>query len=388
MKRTITALTLIIFVVSLLSACNFKELPNLNDLNNTGDPESYFEYGFMDECSDGTKYLKIESFEISTLNSISEHSTNNTFFVVLGVTTNLTENDFSNHNNLVELWVSPSQMVNLRFKSFDAENKKLVYEIPESDTLDYTTLPNLNISDSNDAFSNLSIILDVYNTYCVVNDMQYCGRLIKIPLEYVDLGQTTVPDEEPGSNDIFYAAAYPEDFEYNGRHYRLVQGNEWNTPATQEELGELLGYIIREEDISAFTKEYPGADYVIDNGIYDYETNNRVAFYSLKAYPDISIICMRQLGSYVLFQSEGEQDLQFKIQDRAEEENLPCDDALEKFYEDASNEYYFSAVKSQYVVVIYSDGSSEDIVTALNAGRVTIGDLDEFGIRYYINPKQ
>ena len=104
------------------------------------------------------------------------------------------------------------------------------------------------------------------------------------------------------SNDIFYAAAYPQDFEYNGRHYRLVQGVGVKKTVTQEELGELLGYIIREEDVSAFTQEYPSVDYVIDNGIYDYDTNNRVAFYSVKAYPDLSIICMNQLGEYVLFQ--------------------------------------------------------------------------------------
>ena len=37
---------------------------------------------------------------------------------------------------------------------------------------------------------------------------------------------------------------------------------------------------------------------------------------------------MRQLGDYVLFQSEGEQDLQFEIRDREKEENLPCDTTL------------------------------------------------------------
>ena len=204
-------------------------------------------------------------------------------------------------------------------------------------------------------------------------------------------GLFTVLDEDKnqdGFNDILYATAYPQDFEYNGRHYSLVQGDGLKTTATQEELGELLGYIIREEDVSAFTQEYSSVNYVIDNGIYDYYTNNRVALYSLKSYPDLSIICMRQLGDYVLFQSESEQDLQFEIRDRAKEENIPCDDALEMFYEDESNEYYFSSIKSQYVVVIYNDGISEDIVTALNAERVTIADLDEFGVEYYINPKQ
>lgn len=68
------------------------------------------------------------------------------------------------------------------------------------------------------------------------------------------------------------------------------------------------------------------------------------------------------------------------------EENLPCDTALEKFYEDESNEYYFSVIKSQYVVA-YNDGSSEDIVTALNADRIIMADLDEFNIEYRIEPK-
>ena len=111
----------------------------------------------------------------------------------------------------------------------------------------------------------------------------------------------------PPNNDILYVSSYPQDFEYNGKHYHLVQGDGLKTTATQKEVGGLLGYIIREEDISAFTQEYPNVDYVINNSIYDYYEGNRVAFYSLKAYPDLSIICMRQLGDYVLFQAEGNQ---------------------------------------------------------------------------------
>ena len=138
--------------------------------------------------------------------------------------------------------------------------------------------------------------------------VEYHGSLHSVVSGELDMvyiaGLFTAPDEEPGQNDILYAAAYPEDFEYNDINYRLVQGDGLKTTATQEELGELLGYIIREEDVSAFTQEYPSVDYVIDNGIYDYYTNNRVAFYSLNAYTDLSIVCMYQLGEYVLYQSE------------------------------------------------------------------------------------
>ena len=110
------------------------------------------------------------------------------------------------------------------------------------------------------------------------NDIQYeiVGKF-----DFSQIFKDYPTNDSNDSNDIFYAAAYPQDFGYNGRHYRLVQGVGLKTTVTQEELGELLGYIIREEDVSAFTQEYPNVDYVIDNGIYDYDTSNRVAFYSV-----------------------------------------------------------------------------------------------------------
>ena len=137
--------------------------------------------------------------------------------------------------------------------------------------------------------------------YFYIGDNRSIYYQLIVNLDELIAEYSTTTDQD-SSNDIFYAASYPEDFEYNGRHYRIVQGGGLKTTATQEELGVLLGYIIREEDISAFIGEYPGVDYVIDNGIYDYETNNRVALYSLKAYPDLSIICMHQGGVYALFQ--------------------------------------------------------------------------------------
>lgn len=75
------------------------------------------------------------------------------------------------------------------------------------------------------------------------------------------------------------------------------------------------------------------------------------------------------------------------IWDRAEEEQLPCDEALELFYEDEANEYYFSCIKSHYVMVMDSTGRTVDVVTALNEGLITIADLDRYGIEYYTEPK-
>ena len=77
-----------------------------------------------------------------------------------------------------------------------------------------------------------------------------------------------------------------------------------------------------------------------------------------------------------------------EIHDRAKEEQLVCAEAEELFYEDETNRYYFNVIKSHYIMVTYNNGNSEDIVTALNAGRATIADLDEFGIEYHTEPKQ
>lgn len=72
------------------------------------------------------------------------------------------------------------------------------------------------------------------------------------------------------------------------------------------------------------------------------------------------------------------------IVDRTKTEGLPYDMAEEKFFEDGDNEYYFSGIYSHYVIVHYEDGSQEDIVTALNAGRATIADLDKFEADYIV----
>ena len=68
-------------------------------------------------------------------------------------------------------------------------------------------------------------------------------------------------------------------------------------------------------------------------------------------------------------------------------DNIACDTALEQFWEDEEKFYYFSCIKSQYIKVVYQDGSSEDIVTALSNGHATISDLDRFGIDYSVKSK-
>ena len=67
--------------------------------------------------------------------------------------------------------------------------------------------------------------------------------------------------------------------------------------------------------------------------------------------------------------------------------NRMVSDVEEVFFEDESNRYSFGNPISQYIIVRYADGSEEDIKTALESGRAAIGDLDRFGIHYWIEPK-
>ena len=69
------------------------------------------------------------------------------------------------------------------------------------------------------------------------------------------------------------------------------------------------------------------------------------------------------------------------------EEPCDCADAIELFYEDETTEYYFSCIKSHYVMVMDNTGRTVDIVTALSEGLATIADLDYYGIDYFTAPK-
>jgi len=76
-----------------------------------------------------------------------------------------------------------------------------------------------------------------------------------------------------------------------------------------------------------------------------------------------------------------------EITDPTDDPNFAYDTAVEKIYEDERNEYFISGLYSQHIIVQYTDGTQEDIVTALNAGRATFADLDKFGIQYWAEPK-
>jgi len=62
--------------------------------------------------------------------------------------------------------------------------------------------------------------------------------------------------------------------------------------------------------------------------------------------------------------------------------DFACDTALEPFYEDGKYIYSFECIKSDYIVVKYSDGTEETVKEALKNNHIDIGYLDKFDIHY------
>lgn len=75
------------------------------------------------------------------------------------------------------------------------------------------------------------------------------------------------------------------------------------------------------------------------------------------------------------------------IIDKTLDSDIATCDALEGFFSDDRYDYYYSSIRSEYVVVVYSDGSEETLNAALAKGVVTISDLDAYGIGYHKVPK-
>ena len=59
-----------------------------------------------------------------------------------------------------------------------------------------------------------------------------------------------------------------------------------------------------------------------------------------------------------------------------------ADTALEKIYEDEQYVYFLPCIKSHYIEVRYFNETKENIIEALENGRITIRDLDKFDIGY------
>lgn len=184
MKKISLLLVLTIFLVTAFSACinGNDELPDLKIPTVLPPP---FYYGFMEECSNGFERIRIESFEIVNGCEQIADSYDDGYYVILGVSTNMTQSDFSQQGNLVELWLSPQKGLDLSFVSWDAEMGKLIYKIPVSETVDYPELLNLRISDSPQdyQFPFLNLHFNVFDGYITIGDTQYLGQIISLKLE-------------------------------------------------------------------------------------------------------------------------------------------------------------------------------------------------------------
>ena len=63
-------------------------------------------------------------------------------------------------------------------------------------------------------------------------------------------------------------------------------------------------------------------------------------------------------------------------------ENFTCAEALEQFYEDENYRYYYSCIKSKYVIVKYENSYEETVANALKYGTINIEELDTYNIKY------
>lgn len=181
-KLLMLVIIIVVGVTVFLSGCN-RDGPNSN---NPKDEESYYEYGFMEMCSNGNNYFLVKSVEISS--SYTEDNETNISrgcYAVFGVETNLSESDFRNSSNMVELRLSPNKVCKLNFLMLDLKNEKLVYEVSYEDSFDISQLYNLKISNSDKAeeYPFLGIFLDCFNVYCTIDGIQYCGRCTLLNLE-------------------------------------------------------------------------------------------------------------------------------------------------------------------------------------------------------------
>lgn len=70
------------------------------------------------------------------------------------------------------------------------------------------------------------------------------------------------------------------------------------------------------------------------------------------------------------------------IVDKAETGEVAKDTGIEAFYKDDTYTYSFPSVRSDYVIVTFTDGTEKTVKEALEAGEITIAELDTYDIGY------
>ena len=93
-------------------------------------------------------------------------------------------------------------------------------------------------------------------------------------------------DKKSETDDILLVKIIPNSFTFHGSAYVSK-----NIRVDNNRIEQLLGYIIRHDDIDDFLKIYPNNEYVLDDSVFDYYNKNRVSFYSIKDDEDLKYIC-------------------------------------------------------------------------------------------------
>lgn len=157
MKKYLALIALIVCAAVCFCGCNQEDK---EDVENGAEPSPY-SYHFGEVCANTAVFIQIKSFEISdsygdTI-ATEEDDVGSGYYVILGVNTNLIEQDFTHPKNEVYMIFGDEngrdfKSDDLEFVLFDEENKELVYEIPYDERIDYDQLCGLKPSDDNERY--------------------------------------------------------------------------------------------------------------------------------------------------------------------------------------------------------------------------------------------
>ena len=238
--------------------------------------------------------------------------------------------------------------------------------------------------------------LTVNLPFCVV-EVTYETPL----MEYSSVAQVNTPEYMLDENKHFYSVKQHSDAtnwtdlgelseitltRWNfDEIFRRSSGEGWLTRQSAAEIRRNTAKswcVIFNQDQLYYVLQQNNGELYLAQGYYDYSEKNDP--YS----DDTSIHRLYKIAPIEKQESsKHEENTITNIIDPTKDGNFAYDTAMEKFFEDESNEYFFSGIYSQFVIVHYADGTQEDIVTALNSGRATLADLDRFGIRYWAESK-
>ena len=111
-----------------------------------------------------------------------------------------------------------------------------------------------------------------------------------------------------------------------------------------------------------------------------------VVFLTIGELPQVSVT-FRMDGTSVVGVVASVEKKVVGMVDKTVTDDIGTDTALEKFWEDTVNEYYFRSIKSASVFVMMSDGTAVPVVEALQNGIIEINDLTKYNMEYIVEKK-